>query len=210
MTKKYLFILLFIHFCSVVDILDYPSTLKTIVFGVDNFEIDDNFYADMQYSFADVRIGKYKKSILVLASIERGMYLWVGPNGEKIFTKNGKIQKSYDLEHNIKFITDVSIDFNSNAKSYSAIVQLEDPKALVKQKYSLNYDSKELNIFNLSLDDEIAVNGMHKKYVEKFNTQTLKWSGENIYWVNNEGRVIRTVQNFHPKEPNIDITFYYK
>jgi hypothetical protein len=211
MTKKTaVFFILFFQSCSVFNISDYPSIAKTIVFGVDEILIDKNFYLEMQYSFAVVNIGKYKKSILILASVKGDEYLWVGSNGEKVFTVNGKIQKSYGLDHDIKFITGATLDFNGELNSYSSVINLKNPEAIISSNYKLDYDGDELNVFNSSLKSDIVVNGKFKKFIEKYDAKILNWKGENIYWVNQDGQVIRTIQSYHPMESDIEITFYYK
>ena len=211
MTRRIsLFFVLFLYSCSVVNISDYPSIAKTILFGVDEVLIDERFYSEMKYSFAVVNIGKYKKSILILASISGEEYLWVGSNAEKVITVNGKIQKSYGLDHDIKFISGSSFSFNSNLNEYSSLMQLENPKALVDIKYNLHFVSDELNVFNPSLEMNTSVNGKHKKFVETYVAQSIDWKGVNNYWINENGRVVKTIQSYHPLEPNVEITFYYK
>jgi hypothetical protein len=89
-------------------------------------------------------------------------------------------------------------------------MQLENPKALVDIKYNLYFVSDELNVFNPSLEINTSVNGKHQKFVERYDAQTIDWKGENNYWINENGRVIKTIQSYHPLEPDVEITFYYK
>ena len=81
--------------CAAIDFKEYPAVTKTILFGVSETPKTKKYYEETKYSFAQVKIGRFKKSILVLASIDEDLYLWVGPMGEKIYTSNGKIIKSY-------------------------------------------------------------------------------------------------------------------
>ena len=211
MNRNIILAVLILQSCAAVDLKEYPAITKAVLFGVPETPITKNFYEEKKYSFAQVKIGRFKKSTLVLASIDKDIYLWVGPMGEKIYTSNGKIIKSYGLEHDIKLIKGKNFNFlQKSSSSYSSLIKLENPSALITINYEMALDGEATYIFNENLDSDQAVNGQLTKYVESFNAERYRWVGENIYWVDLNGRVIRSIQNYHPLETKIQMTFYYK
>ena len=50
------------------------------------------------------------------------------------------------------------------------------------------------------------------KYVieENFNTEFFRWNGKNIYWLDENLNVIRSVQTIHPNLSEISIDYFYK
>lgn len=210
MTRNIILTVLMLQSCAAIDFKEYPAVTKTILFGVAEMPITKKYYEETNYSFAQVKIGRFKKSILVLASIDEDLYLWVGPMGEKIYTSNGKIVKSYGLEHDVKLIKGKNFNFLQNTPTYSSLIQLYSPPALTTINYEMALEGEARYIFNENLDSDQAVNGQLTKYVESFNAERYRWVGENIYWVDLNGRVIRSLQNYHPLETKIQMTFYYK
>ena len=147
---------------------------------------------------------------MVLASVKDGNFLWVGPGGEKIFTKNGRIINTYGLEYNVKYIEAEDLNFLNHSHDYSSIIQLKNPDALITKRYKLALITNKTYTFNDLIQQDQAVNGYFSEYKEKFKTQKLRWVGENYYWLDSDGRVVKTIQNYHPLESSVIMTFYYK
>ena len=58
--------------------------------------------------------------------------------------------------------------------------------------------------------DSLHVTVYPNPFVESFSAERYRWIGNNVYWVDLDGRVVRSVQSFHPFEKDIEMTFYYK
>ena len=54
---KFIFALLVLSSCSVIDYGQLPATIKDSIYGKD-IVIDDEFYNAQKYSFAKIRIGR--------------------------------------------------------------------------------------------------------------------------------------------------------
>lgn len=210
MNRTLILIIFALQACAALDIQEYPRVAKVILFGAQDINVSKDFYDSASYSFAHVEIGRFKKSIMVLASIKDGNFLWVGPAGEKIFTRNGKIFKTYGLEYNIKNIEVKDLTFSNKFQKYTSIIQLQNPDALITKRYELTPVKEETYNFNESIQHSKSVNGFFMEFREDFKTEKLRWSGENYYWLNSDGRVVKTVQKYHPFESSVIMTFYYK
>jgi DNA-binding beta-propeller fold protein YncE len=200
MNRNIILTFVILQSCAAVDFREYPAVTKAALFGVSETPITKKLYNESKYSFAQVKIGRFKKSILVLASINNDLYLWVGPDGEKIYTVNGKIVKTYGLDHDVKLIKGKNFNFLKKTDSYSSLIKLDSPPALVTINYGIISDAKASYILNANLDSEQAVNGQLTRYVESFSAERYRWIGKNIYWVDLDGRVVKSIQSFHPFE----------
>ena len=73
---------------------------------------------------------------------------------------------------------------------------------------ALHSSSKESGI------DTIDTNlGLEKVliYEEEFNSKIINWSNVNLYYYSTDnGRIVKTIQSYHPNEEDIELTFYYK
>lgn len=203
MIKK-IFILLSISSCSIIGFGELPSLVKDSVLGTD-FEVTDDFYKAQPYSFAKINIGRNIVAVTVLASVSDGIYLWISADGERIYTKNGKIIKTFGLKHDMNFLDPQGIDFPSfqffesnDVYQNSLLLELEKPKAIINYSYLI----KEIGI------DDNYYNSM--KYEEEFQSGKLSWDKVNNYWVDRNGRVIKSIQYIHPMMPKISLEFYYK
>ena len=203
MIKK-IFILLSISSCSIIGFGELPSLVRDTVLGTD-FEVTDDFYKSQPYSFAKINIGRKIVAITVLASVSNGIYLWISADGERIYTKNGKIIRTFGLKHDMKFLDPQNIDFptfqffeSNNTYQNSLLLELNKPMAIIN--YSLLI--KEIGI------DEDYYNSM--KYEEQFKSGKLAWNMVNNYWFDRSGRVIKSTQYIHPMMPKISLEFYYK
>ena len=210
MNRILIIIIFALQACSAFDLQEYPRVAKVMLFGAQDINVSKDFYDSASYSFAHVEIGRFKKSIMILASIKDGNFLWVGPGGEQIFTRNGKIIKTYGLEYNLKKIQAKDLIFSNKSYDYASIIQLKNPDALITKRNKLTPITKETYTFNDLIQQDQAVNGFFVEYREDFKTEKLRWSGENLYWLNSDGRVVKTIQKYHPLESSVIMTFYYK
>ncbi|MDC1165014.1 YjbF family lipoprotein [Gammaproteobacteria bacterium] len=185
---RYLIVILFIQSCAIVQPMDTPKIIKSLIFGVDQIEVTDSFFDEMEYSFARVTIGRSASAILVLSSIDNGFYTWLGSNNERIITVDGKIIYTVGLQHNINFLDFVS--FKSPGTEYTHMLELYDPSAMI-----------EIKLIH-SLSEGLIV--------ENFNSSVIDWHGENYYYLNKLGQIRMSVQHYHPMAPKVTIDFFFK
>ena len=202
MTKNSIIVLtlIFLSSCNYLSYADIVPLAKTAVFGVEDIKIDDNFLSQQKYSFIKVNVGRTGVAILTLSSIKDGVYTWVSATGEKLHTYNGKIIKSFNINHDTHFITFSEFSFNENLKNteYDYNIRLFNPNTLVTQEATLQ-----------SIDLSSS-KGEDMYYEEFVSTRGFKWRFVNKYWLNNDGYVTRSIQHLHPKLPKYEIHFYYK
>ena len=91
MIRIFYIIFIFLNSCSLVETKDIPTIARSLILGPPDMVISNEVYENMPYSFAKVKIGRSGAGLMVLSSIEEDIHEWIGPNDEKIFTKNGKI-----------------------------------------------------------------------------------------------------------------------
>lgn len=204
MIKIFLICFFVLTSCGVIGIQEIPRITKSFIWGTQDIEITKSFYENIEYSFVKVSIGKNKKAVLVLSDISNEVYTWVGANEERIYTKHGKLIKTSGLEHNISFIGDISKVNIINSEINSFYLELKNPSAML----ALHSSSKESGI------DTIDTNlGLEKVliYEEEFNSKIINWSNVNLYYYSTDnGRIVKTIQSYHPNEEDIELTFYYK
>jgi len=197
-------VLLFLSSCSAISYSELPGLVKDSVFGVD-FEVTNEFYDSQPYSFAKIKVGRSIVAITVLVKVQNGTYTWISQDGERIYTRDGKIIETDGLAHDIKILDSNNLkpipftEFTSNTMKYQEILlQLDRPHAIVSHFLSFSEVGVDSSYFNTML------------YKEAFDSGKLAWKKDNLYWVDTEGRVIKTEQYIHPKMPKITMEFYYK
>ena len=186
--NRYIILALFLQSCAVIQPSEAPKILKTLIWGADKIDVSKSFYDEMEYSFANVRIGRLASAILVLSSVDNDVYTWLGPNNERIITQDGKVIYTSGLQHNINYLEFTSIDNYVHKSSY--MLELLDPSAIIE----------------VELEYLIS----KSKVIENFYSPVLDWRGENLYFINESGKTYKSIQYYHPMAPKITIDFYFK
>jgi hypothetical protein len=202
MTRYSYIILIFLTSCSLIETRDIPAVARSFFLGPPDFKIAISTYEEMPYSFAKVKIGRSGAGVMVLLSINDGIYEWVGSNSEKIFTKNGKIIKTIGLDYNINILNYDDAELKCDECNSQYYIELSNPEALITQHSHIVYSHLE--------DIELLKTISSFVIIEKFSTSKFKWAGENSYWFNNSGQAIKANQEIHPNLGKVEITFYYK
>jgi hypothetical protein len=201
MIKYFLFLQIFIFTsCAQFTIQDYRSVYNGAFLKVDNdISITQEYVDSRKYSFAKVQIGDDVPAILVLATIQNDLFIWISAEGQKLVTKNGKIIETFGLKHNFKILD--SKDYHLKESEFNLLAQFDNPMAIIK--YNLKI-SKEIN---QGFDNNKGV----IVYSEEYSSLPLKWRGKNYYWVDTKTDLtLRTNQSIHPFEDRIQVDFYYK
>lgn len=191
-------ILLLCTSCNSISYSQIFPMVKTAVFGVDDILVNDEFIKNKEYSFAKVKIGKSGIAIMTLSEINDGIYTWISSSGEKLNTFNGKVISISGSLFDMKIYNHLNFSLDYNHTTY-----LDSQMLLYSPKASIGHSSASK--FIAMNEDDLMY------YEESVTTKGFKWKFTNRYWVDPETRrVMRTIQQVHPKQDQLDISFYYK
>ena len=100
MIKKVLLTIFVVNSCSYISYTEILPTIRSVVIGAGDIEINQSYIDSKEYSFAKFKIGRSSIAILSLAYIKDGVFEWVSSSNERIFTFNGKIIKTiyFDID----------------------------------------------------------------------------------------------------------------
>lgn len=191
--------------CSNIPISykDLPSTLYRTAFGYPDILIDQDIFDQNRYSFATVSLGKSKPLVMVLLSINNGLYTWVDSNGARIVTRNGRIIQIIGLSN------DIDIRFKENKQiyqegSYSETVNFSNPLLINADLFSIISFKEKIDYTYLNKLIKVNV------FIEEVSIKDIGWKKENKYFLDQNNREIKTIQFVHPFLDQIKIEFYYK
>ena len=185
---------------SSVKVDSIPIELYRSVFGYDTSSISKEIYDEYSFSFIQARIGRGPQAIFVLSKIDSNLFYWIGSNDEKIVTSNGKIIMTEGLERNV--VARGYEPFQENFRQFFS-KDLYNPDAINLNVIS-EIECNESKITYLEVIEETT------KCVETEKHTDIEQTFKNIYQYNNKKRPIYTEQKFHPFEPKIYLSFYYK
>jgi len=201
---RVLFVLLFLSSCGNLPItyLQNFSSVNSVIFGFPEYEITEDLLNEYENSFIKVRFGRGPHAILILAFEDDGVYEWVGADGVKVFTFNGRIIKTVGLPNNFE-IPKPSNDFLSSRDVYETI-NLYNPDLL---SATLNRSMSTRKTTINKLGRNIQVNRIE----ESFEIEAIGWKGVNIYYQNTSSDQIESSeQKIHPRLPVAKIEYYFK
>ncbi len=184
------------------------NNLKTLISGPENISLD--IINSIPYASMQVRLGKGNNTLLVLEEDRYGILKWTSSNLVKIYTKNGYIVKAKGLENELDNI-ELDKDHPFNNKNFdirkiifTSFYTFNNPKLFrlpVKTKINLIKEEEILifgNFYKVKLYEEIALENL------------INWKFRNLYWIDDNGNVLKSIQNFTPKNPEIQMTIAKK
>ena len=115
---RLLFVILILSSCGNLPIayIQNFSSINSVVFGFPEYEITQEIFDEYENSFMKIRFGRGPHSILILAYIEDEIYEWVGNDGVKIFTLDGRIIKTSGLTNNVEILMPTNMIGIQNSK----------------------------------------------------------------------------------------------
>jgi hypothetical protein len=169
------------------------------VFTTDKIIISD-YYKTAKFASMKVSYGR-TNAVMVLANNYNGVLQWVSADEIQIFTKNGKIIRTIGLNNDI-FITD-SPDLSQ------IILRLEANQEKVKESSIISFSDPLLNgegikytyFYGESFEYPLLINGRivsGKILYEEIYIKKLLWKRRNKYWIDPNGKVIRSRQFLNP------------
>ena len=207
MNKRNLFIaLFFIHSCSYINYAALPALAKTVVFGVEDIIVNNEFYNSQTSSFVKVKIGKKAVAIFVLARVDSDQFHWVSSNGGKLITlRNGQAIKLLTEGYGFSLISNSTFPRNLLDKdSQEYMIQLDDPFAIFSQRsFIYNNGIKETLRF--------GTNVVSTEILEMVSSSSMKWEYENYYVLEEATNLPLSARiYFSPLDEPLELTFYYK
>lgn len=200
---RIIIILLSLSSCSYINYGQLPQLIKTSYFGVD-FEVNQSFYDSQKYSFMKINLGKSVVATMVLSDVDGDRYTWISESNERIITQHGRILETYGLAYDSIILNGFNLNRVHEEKDSEILLNLKSPSAIVQQNYTIKNLGKDTDYVHLTEEAPLRL------YVETINTDVLKWTIENKYWLNQNNRVLRSEQYIHPKMPLVQLEFYYK
>lgn len=205
MIKLLLLPLFFIGSCSQLPIsyADTPLQIYRAAFGYPNEAVSQEIYESYEYSFAKVRFGKGQSAIMILAAVKNDIYTWVGNDGVKIITINGRIVETDGLPN------DVDIFHSPQRKGMMAgrffeVINFENPiLSNANLESSVQFDDYE--------DYQYLENSLKALiFSEIISIRSIGWKEQNYYYFNSQNKALKTIQSIHPFLDKIEMEFYLK
>ena len=176
---------------------------KNAIFGYPDIEIDSARIETIPYASMLIRIGKGPQGLLILESLNNEKETWVSADLVYIVIKRGKIIRTLGLVNNL---TEVQSSFNSlkdfvkkgkESDEYYSYYSYDEPK-LVDMRVLIK-------LKNLGLQKVQLLSGEQNLFCieEMVKNQYLGWEVINKYWIDEQGYVLKSIQNISPKLPEI-------
>ena len=194
---------LFLPSCSVGSIYsELFDNFKTLFSEPDDVSIEE--IQKIKFATMQARIGRSNNSIIVLEEEQNNILKWTSSNLIKIYTRKGYVVKLTGLENELE-----SIELDKSHPIISGNFDFDEEKI-----FTTFYTFDNPKLFRLPVktkisfvrEEEIAILGELTKvslFKEKSLENLISWDFLNLLWVNEEGYVIKSRQDFTPKNPEI-------
>ena len=197
--------------CASGDI--YSELIKNIqILLSEPKDISSDKVASIPYASMQARLGRSQNTLLILEEEKEGVLKWTSSNFVKVYTKNGLIVKAKGLDNELEII-----DLDKNHPIIKGFSEID------KKVFLSFYTFNNPKLFRLPVkteisflkEEEIIILGTAYKvklYEEISLKNLISWEFKNLYWVDESGYIVKSVQNFTPKNPEIHtlITKKYK
>ncbi len=159
------------------------------------------------YASLQVRLGRGQNTLMVLEEEDQGILKWTSSNLIKIYTKNGFISRFKGLDNELDIVEldkfhPVEVgNFKLQKESYTSFYTFNNPKLFrlpVKTKIRFLREEK------LKILDKFFIT---RVYEEESIQNLISWKFKNLYWVDSNGIMLKSIQNFTPKNPEITILY---
>ena len=208
--KIFLFIspLLFFSCANGTIYSELANNLKILISGPEN--ISAKKINSIPYASLQVSLGRGNNTLMILEEDIDGTLKWTSSNLIKIYTKNGIIVKFKGLDNELD-----QIEFDKDHPIY------QDNFAIKKDSFTSFYTFNNPKLFRLPVKTRINLIGEEevevldtiyqtKLYEEVTLPNLISWKFKNLYWIDQSGFMIKSQQNFTPKNPEINITVMKK
>lgn len=196
---SYLLVLLILAGCSSTN-LRQNSEFIYDYFSIDSIEVNEAII-DLPYASSIFQINSKDEEFAVLASKKNSIETWVTSKDNVFKIYNGKIIKSFGLENDFELIN-YSPNFGNKSEISTAYIRFKNPDSGILE---IQYTTKLVK----EGENKKALNGKlykYKLYEESFYVPSLKWRGENYYWVDENSQIWSSKQILSPFNDKVRIT----
>ena len=207
MINKALLILILINMygCSSNSIYrELFESMSALISSPD--DISKESIEKIKFSTKQARIGRTSNTIIVLEEINEDILKWTSSNDVKIYTLNDYIIRLTGLGNELE---NLALDdkhpgltkkfqpvLNEELISFYTFRYPDLHRLPIKTKFS-NLGSREIEIFGKKIETNL--------YIEKSQKNLISWNFENFFWVDEYGDIVKSIQNFSPKHPEIHL-----
>ncbi len=206
--NKSIFLILFLTSCASIDTnriapayVEAFNSIKQSILGVEN-KLDPALISNIPYASMTVRIGKGPTALMILENVNQEGNYWISADGVYLVIKNGRIIKTSGLPNNLKERLSSYNGWNEDIydnQKFISYYSFSDP-VLNNLRVESNYLLKQTEIIDLMFGPkELTL------VEENIFSKEIAWSETNLYWIDNEGFVWKSVQNISPKLPGFYI-----
>ena len=177
------------------------STWKVSGAGEKDAKLTDDYVRQLPYASLLVAIEPRAEALLVLESVEANKLTWRSNNGGQITTEGGRV---------------VSFRVEDSQYRLTNMAQQADPVRAQDWQYTapyrLYFDFPHLQLFQQGFDCQLSTGeikpfktplrqGQAQAYIERCQLSHGNYRSQNEYWVDNQGKLVKAKQAFHPKLP---------
>ncbi len=158
------------------------------------------------YASLQARIGRSQNILIVLEEVNQDIFKWTSSNLVKVYTKNGYVIKLTGIGNDLDFIdldkNHPAIDGNfRESQELTSFYTFSNPSLFrlpVKTKFTY-LGKEEVEILGKKIQSDV--------YKENSLNNLISWKFENIFWIDKSGEVVKSEQNFTPKNPKIFLSY---
>ena len=150
-----------------------------------------------------LNVGKGPKGLMILESNNYNLGTWVSADSVYITERNGKIIQTKGLGNNLEELL-FTVDFENllevdTDKTYIYYQSFSNPE-LFNLKLKANFKIRERQLTKL-LNREIFLTLIE----EEIFSEEIGWKVTNLYWIDDNSFVWKSIQTISPKIPEINM-----
>jgi hypothetical protein len=176
----------------------------------DEYPMSTEQIAKLPYATLGVRVAKYPRAVVVLATIDGQELQWVSADRVSFYTSNGWLMRTHGLQRDLgatRWVEGAGDPLRSFVQTGTV------PARGVYREIDLRHeDEKAIAIesrFELVRDETIVIQGrehLTHRIDERADMRDWRWQVRNSFWVDAQsGLVRRSVQRYCPEMPPIEL-----
>lgn len=179
------------------------EAIKVLLIGHKNDNITPELIKNIPYASMTLNIGKGPKGLMILESKNYNLGTWVSADNVYITERNGKIIQTKGLGNNLEELL-FTVDFENllevdTDKTYIYYQSYSKPE-LFNLKLKANFKIRERQLTKL-LNREIFLTLIE----EEIFSEEIGWKVTNLYWIDDNSYVWKSIQTISPKIPEINM-----
>ncbi|MFL9806346.1 YjbF family lipoprotein [Vibrio cyclitrophicus] len=194
---------------------DVNSTFDEAFFGSSDVELSKEYIQNLPYSSIYAEINDQGKIFMVLAYVDTNpqtgaeQLKWMSSDNAMIVTENGRIVQTLLLPYenlaslqNVTAPSSLTYDLSQrpSAQTWQAIYDWQ-PDYRFGYKANITRTFASVEVINTPLS---SINT--KKFQERVQFPALEEEMTNEYWVDNQGKVVKTIQYLGPDMTRLELT----